>query len=278
MRTGDILDEATGPGPGGSALTIALLFPELLGTYGDGGNALILAKRLAWRGIPAEIITIEAGEVVPDSCDLYLLGGGEDGPQTEAARELIRQGAVHRAASRGAVVFAVCAGMQILGTSFPGKNGVEVAGLGLLDCRTVRTDEPRAVGELLVEATDPCPLGRLTGFENHGGRTRVGACAVPLGPVTAGVGNGDGTEGVVTRDPNAGRVLGTYLHGPVLARNPALADLLLAWALGVDPAGLAPLDDHEADRLRADRFRAVEAGHLDGVAHRTLRDRLLRRN
>jgi CobQ-like glutamine amidotransferase family enzyme len=260
---------------GESVVRLVLLFPELLGTYGDGGNAVVLAKRLEWRGLRCEVVTVESGDVVPDSGDLYLLGGGEDGPQTEAARELIRQQAVHRAVARGAAVFAVCAGLQIVGESFADKLGGAVPGLGLLDCRTVKTDEPRAVGELLVEASHTLP--RLTGFENHGGRTRLGPGARPLGRVVAGVGNGDGGEGVVPVDP-AGRVLGTYLHGPVLARNPALADLLLGWVLGQDPAALAPVDDRDADRLRADRFRAVEGGNLDGVAHRSLRDRVLRRN
>jgi lipid II isoglutaminyl synthase (glutamine-hydrolysing) len=266
-------------GATGSTVTIALLFPELLGTYGDGGNALVLAKRLEWRGIAAQVVTIEAGDAVPDSCDLYLLGGGEDGPQTEAARELNSQRSLHRATDRGATVFAVCAGLQVLGESFPGGDGTAVEGLGLLDCRTIKTDEPRAVGELLVEASSAPPvLPRLTGFENHGGRTRLGPGARALGPVAAGVGNGDGAEGVVNRDPARGKVLGTYLHGPALARNPALADLLLGWALDQDPATLPPLDDGEADLLRAARFRAVDAGNLDGVADRTWRDRLLRRN
>jgi len=258
---------------------IALLFPQLLGTYGDGGNALVLQKRLAWRGVDAEIVVVEAGEPVPESCDVYLLGGGEDGPQVEAARTLGRDGPVHRAVDRGAVVFAVCAGMQIVGERFPDSAGRAVPGLGLLDCETIRTNEPRAVGELLVE---PGPafvgLGRLTGFENHGGRTRLGPGARPLGTVAAGVGNGFGDEGVVPADPTGPRVLGTYLHGPALARNPALADVLIGWVLGTDPATLAPLDDHEAELLRSDRFRAIESGRLDGVATRTWRDRLLGRN
>ena len=261
---------------------IGLLFPDLLGTYGDGGNALVLQKRLQWRGIDAEVVAIDAGDPVPETCDVYLLGGGEDAPQTEAARELGTDGPVHRAVAHGAVVLAVCAGMQIVGHRFPGGDGEPVAGLGLLDCETVRTGEPRAVGELLLDVgpanglgTD---LGRLTGFENHGGRTRLGPEATSLGPVAAGVGNGDGTEGVINRDPARGRVLGTYLHGPALARNPALADLLLGWVLDVEPSSLAPIDDHEADLLRADRFRAIEQGRLDGVAHRSLRDRVLRRN
>ncbi len=262
---------------------IVLLYPNLLGTYGDGGNARVLLQRLRWRGIGAELVTVDAGDPVPDSGDLYLFGGGEDGPQTEAARALNESGAVHRATERGATVFAVCAGLQIVGTTFADKSGQPVEGLGLLDCDTVKTDEPRAVGELVVEPGPEWPgLGRLTGFENHGGRTRLGPGAAPLGPVTAGVGNGAGTEGVVpaARSAHSGKVLGTYLHGPALARNPKLADLLLSWVLEVDAADLAPLDDadHEAELLRRDRFRAVEAGHLDGVATRTFKDRLLRRN
>lgn len=261
---------------------IVVLFPELLGTYGDGGNATVLAKRLRWRGIDAEVVTVEAGEAVPDDGAVYLLGGGEDGPQAEAARLLGQDGPLHRAVDAGAVVLAVCAGMQIAGRTFPGADGSIVDGLGLLDVETVRTGEARAVGELLVHADPSLALPPLTGFENHGGRTRLGPDATPLGTVSAGVGNGsvsvvDGgpaTEGAITAR-GAGRVVGTYLHGPVLARNPALADLLLTWALGRD---LEPLDDDEVDALRAERLRAVERGSLDGVAHRTWRDRLLRRN
>ena len=264
-----------------STIDIALLFPNLLGTYGDGGNAVILAKRLAWRGFDARVLTIDAGEPVPESCAIYLLGGGEDGPQTEAARELGTPGPLHRAVDRGAVLFAVCAGMQIVGHHFPDSSGQPVPGLGLLDCETVKTDEARAVGELLV---DPEPslaaIGRLTGFENHGGRTRLGPEAAAIGPVAAGVGNGSGTEGVRNADLARGKVLGTYLHGPALARNPGLADLLISWALEIPMADLAPLDDadHEAALLRRDRFQAVDHGRLDGVATRSWRDRLLNRN
>lgn len=237
-----------------SAVRLALLFPDLLGTYGDGGNAVVLAKRLAWRDIPVEQVVVPAGEPVPDSCDLYVLGGGEDGPQVEAARELSEQRSLHRAVEKGAVVFAVCAGMQILGRRFPDASGRSREGLGLLDCDTVRVDRPRAVGELLVEPDPVWAVPVLTGFENHGGRTRLGADARPLGRVVVGEGNGWGTEGVV-----AGRVLGTYLHGPALARNPALADLLLTWVLGRQPA---PLDDHDAEELRRERVRAARQGEL----------------
>lgn len=272
----------TGAGVGPSALRIALLYPDLLGTYGDGGNAVVLARRAAWRGIPAEVVEVAAGDPVPGTCDLYLVGGGEDGPQGQAARDIGVDGPLHRAVEEGAVALAVCAGLQIAGTEFPGPDGLARPGLGLLDCVTVRTDEPRAVGELVVDADDPLGLGRLTGFENHGGRTRLGPTASPLGRVVAGIGNGvdparpdaPRAEGAVAHR-GRGHVVGTYLHGPVLARNPALADRLLAWVVD---APLEPLDDAEVEALRRQRFRAVEAGRLDGVASRTWRDRLLRRN
>lgn len=243
-----------GTGTGGdSAVCLVQLYPDLLGTYGDGGNATVLAKRLAWRDIPHELVTVESGAPIPEQGDLYLLGGGEDGPQVEAARELAEQGALHRAVERGAVVFAVCAGMQILGHQFPDAAGQPRPGLALLDVQTVRLQRPRAVGELLVQP-DPCwGLPELTGFENHGGRTRLGPAARPLGRVEVGEGNGWGEEGAVS-----GRVVGTYLHGPALARNPALADLLLGWVAGE----LAPLDDREVEMLREQRIRAARQGEL----------------
>lgn len=233
------------------AIGIALVFPDLLGTYGDSGNATILAQRLRRRGHPAEVVEINAGGRVPDSCDLYVIGGGEDQPQALAARELIDQRSLHRAVDRGAVVLAVCAGLQILGQTFVGPDGVEQAGLGLLDCVTVRGKGRRAVGELVVDPEPEAALPRLTGYENHGGVTVLGPQAQPLGRVRTGVGNGSqGTDGVVT-----GTVWSTYMHGPVLARNPALADRLLAQVVG----SLAPLDDEESEALRTERLRAAEA-------------------
>jgi CobQ-like glutamine amidotransferase family enzyme len=245
-----------------SSVRIGVLFPDLLGTYGDGGNATVLARRLAWRDIDVDIVTVAAGEAVPDSCDLYLVGGGEDGPQVQAAAELTSSRALHRAVDAGATVLAICAGMQILGHRFPDAHGNDQPGLGLLDCDTIRVDRPRAVGELLtgdvtILAPDghPFEIGILTGFENHAGRTVPGVEAQTFGRVEIGEGNGDGTEGVVT-----GRIIGTYLHGPALARNPRLADLLLAWAMGVE--SLAPLDDSEIDLLRSDRVLAARKHEL----------------
>ena len=256
-----------------SAVRIVSLYPELLGTYGDGGNAIVLRRRLEWRGIAVDHVVVDGATAVPTDGDLYLVGGGEDGPQTEAARRLTNDGGLHRAVERGAVVFAVCAGMQILGHRFPGPDGVDHPGLSLLDCDTVRVDRPRAVGELLTVdgalggPDGPIDLGRLTGFENHAGRTIPGATARSLGRVDVGEGNGDRTEGVV-----CGRVVGTYLHGPALARNPALADALASFVVG--SAALTPLDDAEIDALRADRIRAASSAEL--APRRSWRDRLRR--
>lgn len=235
-------------------VSIALLYPELLGTYGDGGNALVLAQRLRWRGIAAEIVDVTAGEVVPVSCQLYLMGGGEDGPQALAVRDLRASRALQRSVDRGATVLAVCAGLQILGRQFVGPGGRPHAGLGLLDCATDRGQGPRRVGELVVEPRPDLGLPTLTGYENHAGITSLGPDAQPLGHVLVGHGNdhGDGSEGVVS-----GHVVGTYLHGPVLARNPALADLLLSWVVGP----LEPLDDPEVDALRDERIGTARRSH-----------------
>ena len=235
-----------------SAVRIAVVYPDLLGTYGDGGNGEILAQRLAWRGIEVELLPALSSEPLP-SADLYCLGGGEDGPQLLAASRLIDDGGLHRAHGEGAVIFAVCAGFQIIGRSFPDASGGAHEGLGLLDLETRKGVGPRAVGEVALEVT-PTDRGGLglpiiSGFENHGGVTSLGDGVVPLGRVLAGVGNGagDGSEGAV-----AERIIGTYLHGPVLARNPSLADFLLAQV--VDPSLLSALDDHAEEDLRLERL------------------------
>jgi CobQ-like glutamine amidotransferase family enzyme len=235
-----------------SAVRVVLLYPELLGTYGDRGNAMVLLQRLRWRGVPAELVEAPWGEPVPTSGDVYVLGGGEDSPQASAAAALIAEGTLNRAVDGGAAVLGVCAGFQILGHSFFGPDGAARPGLGLLDCTTARRATPRIVGEILVEPNLQIGLPALSGYENHAGLTELGPDAVALGRVDVGVGNGDGTEGAL-----GGRVVGTYLHGPVLARNPALADLLLSWFV----ADLEPLDDSEITDLREERrqFVASEA-------------------
>ena len=226
---------------GPSAVRLAVVYPDLLGTYGDGGNALVLAQRLHWRGLRAEVVPV-SGEV-PETADLYLLGGGEDAAQILVTSCLRRSGGLRRVVQRGAPVLAVCAGLQVLGERFSGSDGAASTGLGLLDVTTDRLPR-RAVGEILAEPELPLLREPLTGFENHRGSTHLGPDAAPLGRVRTGIGNGagDASEGAVQ-----GRIVGTYLHGPVLARNPELADLLLSWAIG---AALPPLPVPEVAELR----------------------------
>ena len=224
---------------GRDALCIGLLLPDVLGTYSDRGNALVLAQRARWRGLGAEVIEVRADSTPPTSCDIYVLGGGEDAAQAYAAGWLAGHRAL-RAALERAQVLAVCAGLQLLGSWTVDARGQRHEGAGLLDL-TTSPGRRRAVGEVVLDA-HAAGLPPVLGFENHRGRTRRGDVPA-LGRVARGTGNGDGTDGVLT-----GTVVGTYLHGPVLARNPSLADLLLSRATGV--VDLAPLQipDEEAAR------------------------------
>ncbi len=235
-----------------STLRIVWLYPDLLSTYGDRGNLLVLAHRARIRGIDVEPMQVRSDQRIPHTADMYLIGGGEDGPQAVAAERLLDDGALGRAAEAGKPILAICAGYQLLGESFY-ANGRAYAGLNILDLRSDRGPS-RAVGEIAGESAPQLGIGPITGFENHGGRTHLGEAVQPLARVTAGVGNDGTTEGAW-----AGHVIGTYMHGPGLARNPRLADLLLAWAVGVDPSQLAPIDDTWPERLRAERFQALTA-------------------
>jgi len=234
-------------------LRLTWIYPDLLSTYGDRGNLLILERRARLRGMPVDVIEVNSDQRVPADGDIYLMGGGEDLPQTLATHRLRADGGLHEAVRRGAVLFAVCAGYQMLGTEFGGADGQPLPGLGLLDIRSGR-GERRGVGEILADVDPELGVPRLTGFENHQGVTELGPGARPLAQVVAGVGNGNGTEGAY-----AGRVLGTYLHGPALVRNPGLADLLLTWALGQQLPPLPPQAEELAQRLRAERLAAVPA-------------------
>ena len=238
-------------GTAGERVEIVLVYQSLLGIYGDRGNATVLVKRLAWRGYDAVLTVVEPGDPLPDTGAVYLLGGGEDAAQISAVRALQADGGLHRAVDRGAAVFAVCAGYQIIGRTFTvGERDEEIAGLGLLDVSTTR-GPVRAVGELLTRWHGAEGDAQwLSGFENHGGYTRLGPDATPLASVEVGIGNAnDGTEGAV-----AGTVIGTYPHGPVLARNPALADHVLELGLGHE---LAPLVRPEIAELRRQRLAAA---------------------
>jgi CobQ-like glutamine amidotransferase family enzyme len=230
-----------------STLRVVWLYPDLLSTYGDRGNMLILARRADLRGLPVEAIEVRSDQRVPEQADIYLLGGGEDGPQALAADRLIADGGVHRAVAAGASMLAVCAGYQLLGTSFFAK-GRKYAGLELLDLASDR-GPTRAVGELAGTPDPALGLPVITGFENHGGRTHLGPGVTPLANVTTGIGNDGSNEGAWR-----GRIIGTYMHGPALARNPALADLLLSWVTG---SPVEAIDDTWPSRLRAERLAAI---------------------
>ncbi|OBK57561.1 glutamine amidotransferase [Mycobacterium colombiense] len=229
-----------------SVVRIGLVLPDVMGTYGDGGNALVLRQRLRLRGIAAEIVEITLADPVPESLDLYTLGGAEDYAQRLATRHLIKHPGLQRAAERGAPVLAICAAVQVLGHWYETSAGERVDGVGMLDA-TTSPQQARTIGEL---ATKPLLAGlteRLTGFENHRGGTVLGPGASPLGAVVKGAGNrsGDGFDGVVQ-----GSVIATYMHGPCLARNPQLADLLLGTVVGELPSLPMP----EVDLLRRERL------------------------
>lgn len=227
-------------------LTIVSVLPHLLGTYGDAGNELALAHRLRRRSIPHRVIRVEPGDSVPTQGDIYLLGGGEDRAQPLAV-SLIGASLAH-ATEAGAVVFGVCAGLQILGTSFADGRGHRHDGLGLLDLET-RPMPRRAVGDAVIELTGEDEL--VVGFENHAGATHLGPGVPPLGRVVTGTGNDgpSGADGV-----RQGRILGTYLHGPVLALNPSFADVVLSLVTGP----LEPLDDEWEQRARDCRLTPTD--------------------
>jgi CobQ-like glutamine amidotransferase family enzyme len=222
-------------------LRIALVYPELLGTYGDGGNALVLGERARRRGIEVDVLSVGIGDDMPDA-SLYLLGGGEDGPQRLGA-DLLRESSFASRVRDGKYVLAVCAGLQILGTSFAVEGDDEYEGLGLVQAVT-RRGLTRAVGELLVRRDRDV----LVGFENHGGRTELGPGVEPFGLVERGRGNDGVVDGY--RTPT---IWASYAHGPALAMNPWLADEILARVLDRE---LDPLDS-VADDLYAERRRAI---------------------
>ncbi|MDQ3854924.1 MAG: glutamine amidotransferase [Chloroflexota bacterium] len=221
-------------------LVIGFLYGRLMNIYGDRGNVAALSHRAEWRGIDVEVVVLSAGEPLdPDRCDLYVFGGGQDKEQYVVAEDLAAGNGeqLKEAVRTGATVLSVCGGYQLLGHYYRPRGHAELRGLSLLDAHTVAGDT-RYIGNVSLEG----PLGKLVGFENHSGRTYLGAGAAPLGSVMKGNGNNgeDGTEGAVT-----GKVYGTYLHGPILPKNPAFADLLLQQALERrhGPVELAPLDD-----------------------------------
>jgi len=225
-------------------LRVCALYPDLMNIYADRGNLLLLERRCAWRGIGYEVTAAGLGDVIdPGAHELFYLGGGQDRDQVLCAQDLVRtkRDALHAAAAREAVVLGVCGGYQLLGSEYE-LGEQTVPGVELVDLRTVRENGPRLIGNVAIEVDLPRADGPqvLAGFENHGGRTHLGAGEQPLGRVLRGHGNtgSSGFEGVLS-----GTVIGTYLHGPLLPKNAWFADWLIATALGVEPGALEPLDD-----------------------------------
>lgn len=235
-------------------ITLVHLYPREMNIYGDTGNVVVLRKRLQWRGLPVQVTPVSVGDPLPADADILLGGGGQDAAQGDIGIDFASRGAQLRAmADDGVVMLAICGSYQMLGHEFVTQEGRHIAGVGVLD--VVTHGQPvRLIGNNFVDTPD---AGRLVGYENHSGLTTLGSGARPLGTTQAGRGNNgkDQTEGAV-RD----NVIGTYLHGPVLAKSPRFADDLLQRAYlrrGVATA-LEPLDDalpDQAARVAVNRPR-----------------------
>jgi CobQ-like glutamine amidotransferase family enzyme len=226
-------------------LRVCALYPDLMNIYADRGNLALLQKRCDWRGLAFELAGSGLGdELDPEAHDLFYIGGGQDRDQALCAEDLatVKREALHAAANQGKVIFAVCGGYQLLGHGYE-LGGERLPGVGLVDLETAREDGPRLIGNVAIEVDLDGHSRVLAGFENHGGRTHLGASERPLGRVLRGHGNDgrSGREGV--RGGPHGTVVGTYLHGPLLPKNSWFSDWLTATALGRDASELAPLDD-----------------------------------
>ena len=225
-------------------LRLVHLYPREMNIYGDTGNVVVLRRRLLWRGLPAEVVPVSLGDPLPDDADILLGGGGQDAAQGEIGADFAGRGAQLRAmADDGVVMLTICGSYQMLGHEFVTQEGRRIPGVGVLDVVT-RGQADRLIGNNVVDTPD---AGRLVGYENHSGLTELGPGVRPLGRTDLGRGNNgrDRTEGAV-RD----NVIGTYLHGPVLAKSPRFADELLRRALARrgESIELEPLDDTLAEQ------------------------------
>jgi CobQ-like glutamine amidotransferase family enzyme len=240
---------------------VAHLYPDYLNIYADRGNIAVLTRRAAWRGHELDVRAISMGDPVPADVDLFYVGGGQDREQALVAPELAAKGEAIREAvlGGGAALLAVCGGYQLLGRGYRGFYGGDLPGVGLFPHETV-AGETRLIGDVLIACElDGGARRTVAGFENHAGRTRLDAGAEPLGRVVSGFGN-DGVSGY--EGCRVARAVGTYLHGPLLPRNPWLADWLLAQALahatGGEPPELEPLDDELEAKAHAVSSRRAE--------------------
>lgn len=230
-------------------IRVAHLYPDYLNIYADRGNIAVLERRARLRGHALEVTGIGPGDGLPDGgVDLFYVGGGQDREQALVAPDLAARGeAIRAAVGAGAALLAVCGGYQLLGRGYRGRDGSWLAGAALFPLETVAGDT-RMIGDVLIECSfAPGAPQTVAGFENHAGRTLLDPGAEPLGRVIAGFGN-DGRSGY--EGCRVGTAIGTYLHGPLLPRNPWLADWLLARALehAGAAAALEPLPD-ELERV-----------------------------
>ena len=228
-------------------IVVGHLYPDYLNIYADRGNIAVLARRAAWRGHELEVHTVSVGDPVePGVHDLLYVGGGQDREQALVAEDLVaKSDGVRAAVDGGAALLAVCGGYQLMGRSYRDFHGGDLPGIGLFPLETV-AGETRMIGDVLLECElEPGVVRTLAGFENHAGRTRLDAGAETLGRVVAGFGN-DGDSGF--EGCRVGRAVGTYLHGPLLPRNPWFADWVLAQALA-HRLGEAPVLDPLGDEL-----------------------------
>ncbi len=231
----------------GRVLLLADVYPALSMPQADAGNLRVLEQRAAARGIAVRSVTVQPGDPLP-AADLYQVAGAEDEDLPELARRLAEGGTLAAAVASGAVLLAIDAGFQVVGRTFADAEGREHDGLGLLDVRSSRG--AFVDGGVVGTLTFALGLPELAGFESHCGRSIVGPGAVPFARLEVGTGNGGEpvTDGAV-----AGRVIGTYVHGPLLAWNPALADHLLEMLVRTPLASLADEPGFAAE-VRAGRM------------------------
>ncbi len=222
-----------------TALNILHLYPREMNLYGDHGNILALKRRCEWRGIPVNVLSYESGDAFPDQVDLIFGGGGQDSGQSRIEQDLLSQkDRIRTLIEDGTPALVICGLYQLFGKGFRTSEGSYIEGIGVFPAETTAGQE-RMVGNITINTE---AFGEVVGFENHSGRTFLGGCEA-LGTVTHGGGNNgkDHTEGAVYKN-----CIGTYLHGPVLPKNPQLTDHLILTALRrKDPSvsSLSPLDD-----------------------------------
>lgn len=229
------------------ALTIGWLYPDLMSIYGDRGNIIALTRRAQWRNINITVKPIGIDSSVSElrSSDMIFMGGAQDRQQTIVAQDLEKKKKVlSELIEEGIPGLYICGGFQFLGKYYKEADGTVIDQLGVLDVYTENPGGERLIGNIAVDASETLGNGAiLVGFENHGGRTRLGDSVKPLGNVMKGYGSNaeDGTEGAVYKNS-----IGTYLHGPILPKNPRLTDFLLERALlhkYKEPVELPRLDD-----------------------------------